>query len=293
MSMNIREFLKKFNINMVLTFTLIGVFLGVDFGYAHDVLRVPISFQSKKRARITRAMQALSDRRFIIQHEEFLRYLSPQQQIVLRRLYLSEEGTTQVKIAGQLEATVPSHTATGNGEIGHDEFHEGVTRQDVFGLKTSGLKKLRELADPDSDFQLVVMSQKKGLLSRLPAIKEQVLLLFFIDGMHQSEIAQLLGMSMSRVAYHSTSGIQMLRQLVDPNSDFQLVRRHKDLLTQPQFTKRQIDVLTHLYLGATRETQSEIVTSLHVNASAVSIDKTRGIEKLRELAGAMKRSTDL
>ena len=284
-----REFLKKFNINMVLIFTLIGVFLGADFGYAHDVLRVPSSFQSKKGARVTRAMRALSDRRFVIQHEEFLRYLSSQQQTVLKLLYLGDKKTTQTKIAGQLEPTISFRTATGNGGHGQDESHKGVTKQDIFQLRMSGMIKLRELVDPHSDFQLVM--RHRDVLSRLTENQRQVLIAFFIDGKHQSEIAKELGVSVSMVVYYSASGIRKLRKLMDPRSDFQLVMRHQELLRM--LTERQRDVLTRLYADAVRETPAEIAESLHVTESVVSVAKTHGIQKLRELVITMKRSTDL
>jgi DNA-directed RNA polymerase specialized sigma24 family protein len=153
----------------------------------------------------------------------------------------------------------------------------GISTALVTYHKQRALARLKELINPDSDYQIV--QKNKGLLGELTEQERQVLTMIYLEGKTAKETAESMGISTALVTYHKQRALARLKKLINPDSDYQIVQKNKGLLGE--LTERQRQVLTMIYLEG--KTAKETAESMGIDESVVTHHKQKGLTRLRWL----------
>jgi DNA-directed RNA polymerase specialized sigma24 family protein len=160
----------------------------------------------------------------------------------------------------------------------------GISTALVTYHKQRALARLKELINPDSDYQIV--QKNKGLLGELTEQERQVLTMIYLEGKTAKETAESMGISTALVTYHKQRALARLKKLINPDSDYQIVQKNKGLLGE--LTERQRQVLTMIYLEG--KTAKETAESMGIDESVVTHHKQKGLTRLKELINRARKT---
>jgi|GEM_PF-4423175 len=208
-----------------------------------------------------------------------IEYLTPEQQRIMKTLYLEKEIKTEEQAANIL---------------GYDKKYISITRK-------SAMKALKEIVQKPSDKKHYI-DNKTGIKNFIEVLKQnmdyltseqqEVMKNLYLDGKLRSaqEVADLIDKNKSTVNHHRVSAINCLKDIVQgsykSNIDKETgIDNFIEVLKQNIYSliQEQQEIMRILYLDGEVKTQRQAADILKVSQSTILRQKSKAIDCLKEL----------